>query len=87
MEVSRAVESDWGISQFSIHFDSAEINPGGGTSSYIAFATPDGTTYVQGYQGDMQMQKPLKANKAGDKKAVILTMNGYGFKYYYEWKE
>lgn len=87
IEVNRTVESDWGISQFNIHFDNADINPGGGTSSYIAFGTPDGTTYVQGYQGDMRMQKPLKANKAGDKKAVILTMNGYGFKYFYEWKE
>jgi hypothetical protein len=48
--VSRTVESDWGINGFTVHFDSDTINPGGGTSSYLSFNTPDGQSSVQTYQ-------------------------------------
>jgi len=34
------------------------------------------------------MQKGVPKGKPGDKRAVILTLgNGYGFKYYYEWRD
>lgn len=84
--VNRTVESAWGISNFNVHFDMASINPGGGTSSYISFVTPDGQTHIQAYQGSFQMQKAIKGS-VGAKKAIILYLNGHGFKYYYEWRE
>lgn len=84
--VNRVVDSSWGINGFNASFDAADINPGGGTSGIIRFATPDGQTNVQNYQGTFQMQKAAKG-KVGDIKAVIVYLNGHGFKYYYEWRE
>jgi len=84
--VTRTVDSDWGIAQFSISFDSSTIDPGYGTQGKINFATPDGETYVQTYEGTMQAQKMI-AGSPGDEKAIILHLNGYGFKYYYEWRD
>lgn len=82
----RGVVSDWGINNFNIHFDNASINPDSATSSYLSFVTPDGQANVQAYQGNFQMKKPLKGS-LGEKKAIILYLNGHGFKYYYEWRE
>lgn len=84
--VARTVGSSWGISQFSVTFDSSTINPGYGTAGKINFATPAGETYIQAYSGTMQAQKMI-AGSPGAEKAVILHLNGYGFKYYYEWRE
>jgi hypothetical protein len=84
--VNRTVESNWGISGFHIYFDEATINPGGASQGNIGFAAPDGQRYVQTYQGALQMEKALKG-RAGAKKAIILYLNGHGFKYYYEWRE
>ena len=84
--IDRTVESNWGIAPFNIHFDNNTINPGGGTSSYLSFVTSDGHSSVQTYQGTLQMEKALKGS-VGSKKAIILSLNGSGFKYYYEWRE
>ncbi|HNQ68530.1 MAG TPA: hypothetical protein PKN32_09130 [Bacteroidales bacterium] len=84
--VKRTVESSWGISQFSISFDMAEINPGGGTAGKINFATPDAKTHLQEFDGTMKAPKIIKGNKHGDQRAIIFHFNGYGFKYYYEWR-
>jgi len=83
--VERTVDSDWGINGFGISFDNAEINPGGATSGRIQFATPDGQNYVQDYQGTFQMEKAAKGS-TGAQKAIILYLNGFGYKYYYEWR-
>ncbi len=84
--VNRTVGSNWAINKFSISFDNADINPGGATMGKISFATPAGETHVQAYSGSMQAEKMIKGTP-GAKKAIILHLNGYGFKYYYEWKE
>ncbi len=81
--IDRVVEATWGIGTMNIHFDNDTINPGGGTSSYLSFVTPEGKSIVQAYQGTLQMEKALKGT-AGAKKAIILYLDGYGFKYYYE---
>ncbi len=86
VKVDRVVESDWGIPKFNIHFDLADINPGGATASYISFVGSNGETHVQTFQGNFQMEKAVKG-KAGDKRAIILYLEGYGYKYCYEWKE
>lgn len=84
--VKRTVESGWGINAFSISFDGFDVNPGGGTSSTISFVTPDGARSVQEFDGIMTAQKMHKG-AVGNKKAIILHQNWYGFKYYYEWRE
>lgn len=84
--VDRVVKSDWGIAQFSAIFDLDTIDPGYGTSGLIRFATPDGETHVQTYQGTFRMQN-AREGREGDKRAIILYLNAYGFKYYYEWRE
>lgn len=84
--VNRTVDSAWGISQFHISFDMHDINPGYGSSGKIEFSAPDGVTWVQAYEGNMQAKK-MVAGKPGDQKAIIFHLNGYGFKYYYEWRE
>lgn len=84
--VNRTVGSTWGISQFSVTFDSSTINPGYGTEGKINFATPTGETYIQAYSGTMQAQKMISGSP-GAEKAIIFHLNGYGFKYYYEWRE
>lgn len=84
--VKRTVESSWGISQFSITFDMSDVNPGGGSYGKINFATPNGETHVQAFDGKMKAQRMVKGNKIGEQKAIILHLNGYGFKYYYEWR-
>jgi hypothetical protein len=84
--VDRTVESDWGINKFYIYFDIENANPGGGSAGAVSFATPDGESYVQTYQGTLQMKKALKGRE-GQKMAIILFLNGNGFKYYYEWRE
>ena len=84
--VKRTVESSWGINQFSISFDMANINPGGGTAGKINFVTPDAKTHIQKFDGTMKAPKIIKGNKHGDQRAIIFHLNGYGFKYYYEWR-
>jgi len=86
IDIKRTTESTWGINEFSVSFDLEDINPGGGTAGKINFATPDGESYVQAYDGPFQMQKAVEG-RAGDKRAIIFHLNGYGFKYYYEWRE
>lgn len=86
IEVDRTVESSWGINQFSISFDLKDTNPGGGSFGKINFATPDAKTFVQEFKGTMKAPKIIKGNKHGDEKAIIFHFNGYGFKYYYEWR-
>jgi hypothetical protein len=85
--VNRTVESSWGISQFSITFDMKDTNPGGGSYGKINFATPKGETHIQAFEGIMKAKKMIKGNKQGEQRAIILHINGYGFKYYYEWRE
>ena len=85
IQVKRNVESTWGINEFSISFDMKHINPGYGTSSKINFKTPQEKTHVQTFEGPMKAPKITKGT-VGQQKAIILHMNGYGFKYYYEWK-
>ncbi len=85
IKVNRTVDSTWGISQFYISFDLSDIKPGYTSSSPVSFATPDGTTFVQAYDGPMQAQKMIKGT-AGDQRAITLYLNGYGFMYYYEWR-
>ncbi|MDD3740256.1 MAG: hypothetical protein PHH30_03360 [Bacteroidales bacterium] len=63
-----------------------DTNPGGGSYGKINFATPDGKTHLQEFEGKMKAPKITKGSKHGDQKAIILHMNGYGFKYYYEWR-
>jgi len=85
IQVKRSVQSTWGINEFSISFDMKQINPGYGTSSKINFKTPQGKTHVQTFEGPMKAPKITKGS-IGEQKAIILHINGYGFKYYYEWK-
>ena len=84
--VDQIVESGWGIVGFNATFDMEDINPGAGTEGNIGFGTPEGDGYVQTYQGIYQMKKAYEG-RVGQKKAIILYLNGYGFKYYYEWRE
>lgn len=62
-----------------------DINPGGGSYGKINFATPDAKTFIQNLKVRWKLQKINKGNKSGEEKAIIFHMNGYGFKYYYEW--
>jgi hypothetical protein len=41
---------------------------------------------VQTYQGNLQMKKTLEG-WTGASKAIIIYLNGHGYKYYYEWRE
>lgn len=72
------------------HFDSGDIKPGGGTSSYIAIgnyltATPgnDINTYLES-------SKVIPEGRAGDKKAIVLFIgfgdSPTGYTYKYEWR-
>ncbi len=86
--INYQLESSWGISKISATLDMADINPGGGTSGKINFYTSDGISYLgDSYQGPFTMDKGMPEGKPGTVKAVILTLSGYGFKYYYEWRE
>lgn len=86
MNYKREVESTWGINSFSISFDLSNINPGGGTAGKLNFVSPEGQGYLQAYDGTMQL-KTVPKGKPGDEKAVIIHQSGYGFKYYYEWRD
>lgn len=86
IEITRVTESTWGINPLSITFDDETVGPGGKTIGAVEFVAPSGESYIQNYQGTLQLKKPLQG-KVGDKKAIIFHLNGYGFKYYYEWKE
>jgi len=85
--VKRTVESSWGINMFSIGFDWADINPGSASAGKIDFATPTGETHVQAYEGIMTAKRMVKGNKHGEQKAITLYLNGYAYKYYYEWHD
>jgi hypothetical protein len=81
------VESEWGIRRLNIHFLIAPSSiPAAEHQSYIEFVTPDGKTQVQTYQGNLQMKKTLEG-WTGASKAIIIYLNGHGYKYYYEWRE
>lgn len=86
VSVNRTVESTWGITPLSISFDLKDTKPGGGTTAKISFATPNGDTHVQAFNGLMKAKKMVKGSKQGEQRAIILHINGYGFKYYYEWR-
>lgn len=70
-------------------WDMENINPGYGTSGKINFVTPDGNGYLSNdYQGTFTMQKAVSKGSPGKRMAIIINLaNGYGYKYYYEWKE
>lgn len=77
----------WDPGSFGIGFDSDIINPGGATSSKIYFEMPDGKTSLsETYKGTFQMQRASQGSP-GQKKAIIVYLSGYGYKYYYEWRE
>lgn len=84
--INRKIESNWGISKFSISFDMKDIKPGGATAGKINFATGEGKTHLDAFEGTLKAPKITKGSKNGDEKAIIFHMNGYGFKYYYEWR-
>lgn len=88
--LNRHGESFWGIGQTMASFDMEDINPGYGTAGKIEFVFSDGKTYFSGnYEGILETTKVLpKGSKPGDMKAIIINLsNGYGYKYYYEWRE
>jgi hypothetical protein len=87
IDIKRNVKSDWGINKFSISFDMKDTKPGGGSSGKINFTTPNGESYFQSFTGTLKPPKITKGAKQGDQKAIIFHINGYGFKYYYEWRE
>ncbi len=84
--VNRTVDSAWGINGLNIYFDKSDIEPGYATAGKLNFTTPDGKNYVQNYQGTLKMEKASKG-RPGEQKAIIVYLNGWGFKYYYEWQE
>lgn len=84
--VNRVVESNWGINGLNIYFGPHTLNPGSKTAGTIDFINSAGQNYVQNYDGTLQMQKSSQGTP-GDKRAIIVYLNGYGFKYYYEWRE
>ncbi len=88
-ELDRQYEDSWGITQMSATWDMENINPGYGTSGKINFVTPDGNGYLSNdYQGTFTMQKAVSKGSPGKRMAIIINLaNGYGYKYYYEWKE
>ncbi len=86
VEVDRTVESDWGIVGLSISFDHSDIQGLGSSQGSISFTDSDGKNYVQECHEPLQLSKAVKGTP-GQKKAIILTLNSYGFKYHYEWKE
>ncbi len=87
VDVDRTAESTWGLNPLSVYFDADTIGPGAGTASCVDFLSLDAKNGVQNYQGPVQMKKFVEG-RPGAKKAIIVSLgNGYGFKYYYEWKE
>lgn len=86
IEIDRTVESTWGLVGLHVYFDSADLGPGGVTASCVSFFDSNGKNYVQECHEPLQLQKAVKGS-LGSEKAIIFSMNGYGFKYYYEWKE
>ncbi len=90
INVKRESESDWGRGKFSATFDIPDhTSPTGITSGAIVFISVDENeqNYVQRFEGEMRLQKPLKGSP-GMKKAIMVSMgDGYGFKYHYEWRD
>ncbi len=77
----------WGLGSFNIGFDAHDLKPGGGTAGNIGFETPEGKTWIsESYKGTFQMKRALEG-RSGNKKAITVYISGYGFKYYYEWRE
>ena len=86
--VKRVTESSWGINKFYTTIDMENINPGGGTAGGIGFVTPDGESSLVNYEGTYESAKGMPKGSKGSKKAIIVNIgNGYGFKYYYEWRQ
>ena len=89
VNVNYQLGDSWGIGQMNVKFDMEDIQPGYITANAIDYAKPDGNAYLyESYEGPIVMNKAMMEGNKGDKKAVIMNLgNGYGFKYYYEWRE
>lgn len=86
--VKRSTGSSWGINKMSASVDKEDILPGYASAGRISFTAPDGNGYLENYEGIFEAEKGMAKGTKGEKKAVIVTLgNGYGFKYYYEWRE
>lgn len=86
--VSRSYEG-WGIAQMGVTFDLGHLEPGYGTSSQLYFQTEEGTRHFLDYDGLLTTEKPLPEGKEpGEEYAILLTIvNGYGYRYVYQWRE
>lgn len=80
--------STWGQSGMLIRFDSIDL-PGAGyaTSSTISFVTATGNTPWHAYDGVVESSRVIPKGKAGDRKAIWIGLDGYSFKYTYEWRD
>lgn len=89
LQVTRAYDgtNTWGQNGLRIKFDSNDL-PGAGyaTSSSISFVNAGGTSYLHTYSGPVETEKAIPTGKPGDLKAIWVYLEGYSFRYTYEWR-
>jgi len=90
LQVSRSYENNntWGQNGLNIKFDSNDLSGASySTSSSISLVDSSGKSYLHAFSGSIESTKGIPAGKKGDLKAIWVYLNGYSFKYTYEWRD
>ncbi|MFO7636321.1 MAG: hypothetical protein R6W96_03330 [Clostridia bacterium] len=90
LEASRSYEDNitWGQNGLHIKLDSSELaGAGAATAGYLSFVNTNGENYFHAYEGTVSLEKPMPQGKQGDSKAIWVYLNGYSFKYTYQWRD
>ncbi len=90
LEVARSYQDNgtWGQVGMVVKFDNNDLpGPNHATSGCVKFLTPDGKPAWHTYSGAVETGKPIPAGKAGQLKAIWIALEGYGYRYTYEWRE
>lgn len=89
MQVSREYEggNTWGQSGLSVKFDVPDMKPGYSSAGKIDFVDASGKASWHTYSGPVTSGIVIPAGKPGDKRVIMVFLEGYGYQYTYEWRD
>lgn len=90
LRVGRSYDNNntWGQNGLNIKFDSNDLSGASfATAGRIAFVDDKGQTRWHSYSGTVTSEKGIPKGRQGDLRAIWIYLEGYSYKYTYEWRD